>query len=690
MPAPEKRVFFRFQIACGSSQSGRARCMRSVLLSGAIMQKIIGTSLLAAGAVTLALTGTARAQVANTEKDGSVVLDSILVTAGRTPVEKEKSGRAFTVITGEDLAERNVRQVSDALRAVPGFSVSQLGATGGQTQIRVRGAEANHLLVMIDGIEVSETSTGEYDFGGLIVDNIDRIEVLRGPQSAFWGSNATAGVVNIITKGGIRNGFEATGTVEAGSDKSVFTSLGLRGGGEKYDISLAAALDNVGGFNVSDFGTQEDGARNGTLNAKVRVDLTDWMEFASTLRYVKRQADTDAQDFTFGSPTYGRVLDTDDETKMEELFGSVGLTATGLDGALTQKLRFSGSDTRRDNLESGAVTSATKGARLNGSYQATYAFDTPDFAAARHSFTGGYEWQRETFRPSHLQHGFSRDAHSFVAEYRGEFLDQFYLNGAVRHDLNDRFDDATTYSIAGAWQLHETGTRFHTSVGTGVTNPTFYELYGYTPSTFVGNPSLTPEKSLGWDVGVEQSFFDKRFVVDVTYFHQDLTDEIATVYQNIGGTFVSTPINREGKSLRQGVEVSATAEILDGLTANGSYTYTDATEQTVAGGARMVEVRRPRHSGALNLAYSFLDDKARVFGEAIFNGKMFDNSFVTGTSTRVSLDSYALFNVGANYKFNENYEVYGRVDNLFDTDYEEVFGYNTKGLTTYVGVKGRF
>ncbi|WP_321340203.1 TonB-dependent receptor [Breoghania sp.] len=654
------------------------------------MQKIIGAGFLAAGAVTLALTGTAGAQGTNTEDDGAVLLDTILVTAGLTPVEKEKSGRAFTVITGEELAERNVRQVSDALRAVPGFAVSQLGSAGGQTQIRVRGAEANHLLVMIDGIEVSETSTGEYDFGGLIVDNIDRIEVLRGPQSAFWGSNATAGVVNIITKGGIRNGFEATGTVEGGSDKSAYTSLGLRGGGENYDISLAAALDNTGGFNISDFGSQEDGSRNGTLNAKVNVDLTDWIKFASTLRYVNRQADTDAQDFTWMSPTYGLILDTDDETKMEELFGSVGLTATGLDGALTQKLRFSGSETRRDNLESGVVTSATKGARLNGSYQATYAFDTANFLSAHHSFTGGYEWQRETFRPSHLDYGFSRDAHSFVAEYRGEFLDQFYLNGAVRHDLNDRFDDATTFSVAGAWKLHETGTRFHTSVGTGITNPTFYELYGYTPTTFIGNPDLTPEKSLGWDVGVEQSFFDKRFVVDVTYFQQDLTDEIATVYQLVGMTYVSTPINREGKSQRQGVEVSATAELLDGLTANGTYTYTNATEQTVAGGARLAEVRRPKHAGSLNLAYSFLDDKARVFGEAIFNGTMFDNSYVTGSATRVSLDSYAVLNVGANYKFNDNYEVYGRVDNLLDTDYEEVFGYNTKGLTAYVGVKGRF
>ncbi|PTW60624.1 vitamin B12 transporter [Breoghania corrubedonensis] len=648
------------------------------------MYKIIAT----AGVLTLVLQSTSGAQ--SYTEDVPVELGTILVTAGRTPVDKDKSGRAYTVITAKELEEQNVRYVADALRTVPGFSVSRTGSYGGQTQVRVRGAESNHLLVMIDGVDVGETSTGEYDFSGLIVDDIERIEVLRGPQSAFWGSNATAGVVNIITKGGIRDGFEGTARTEAGSDGSSLASLLMRGGGERYDLALSAALRNTGGYNVSDYGSEDDGDRNATLNGKLNVDLTDWLKLDGTLRYVNRRGETDGQDFTFGSPTYGEVLDTDDVTAMEEFSGSLGLTHTSLNGAWTQKARFSGSDATRENEEDGVVTSSTRGSRINARYQSTYAFDALSLLDGHHSLTGGYEWERETFRPSHLDHGFSRDAHSLVAEYRGEFLDRFYVNGAVRHDFNDRFKDATTFSVAGAWKFVETGTRLHASLGSGITNPTFYEQYGYTPSTFVGNADLKPEESLGWDAGVEQAFFDRRFVVDVTYFNQNLTNEITTVYELVGGSYVSTPVNREGESLRQGVEVTATARLLDRLTLKATYTYTDATEQTEAGGARLVEVRRPRHMGSLNLAYAFLDNRARVFGEAIFNGTTVDNNYTTSPSSRADLAGYTLVNAGAKYRINDRFEVYGRIDNMFDADYEEVYGYNTQGRVAYVGVKGRF
>lgn len=647
------------------------------------MHKLI----LATSVFALVLNSGANAQETS-ENDETILLDQILVTAGLTPGEKDKSGRAYTVITGKQLEQDNVRYVADALRRVPGFAVSRTGSYGGLTQIRVRGAEGNHLLVMIDGIEVSETSNGEYDFGGLIVDDIERIEVLRGPQSAFWGSNATAGVVNIITKSGIRNGFSVAARTEAGSDGTALAALLMRGGGEAYDIALSAALRNTGGFNISDYGSEEDGDRNGTVNGKLNIDLTSDLKLESTLRYVNRRSDTDEQDFTYGGPTYGQVIDTDDETATEELFGSVGLTHSALDGALTQKARLTGSDTYREYTAGGAVTSSNEGNRYNASYQATYALETWDFLQARHSVTGGYEWEHETFHPSHLDQTFSRDAHSLVAEYRGEFLDQVFLNAAVRHDFNDRFEDATTYSVAGAWRIPDTGTRLHTSVGLGITNPTFYEQFGYTPSSFVGNPDLVPEESIGWDIGIEQSFFDKRFVVDVTYFNQNLTNEIVTVYPS--PTYIATPVNRDGESLRQGIEVAATLALFEHFTAQASYTYTDATEQTTAGGERLEEVRRPKHAGSLNLAYTFLDDRARLFGEAIFNGTMEDFNYTTVPSSRVKLDSYTLINAGANYKINDHFEVYARFDNILDADYEEVYGYNTQGRTAYVGLKGRF
>lgn len=648
--------------------------------------------MLGAGACALAMAGAAEAQEA---EEGATQLRPILVTDGLTPVEQEKSGRAFTVITGEQLEKNQVRYVADALRQVPGFAVSRTGSFGGLTQVRVRGAEANHLLVMIDGVEVSETSGGEFDFGSLLVDEIDRIEVLRGPQSAFWGSNATAGVVNIITKRGERDGFRASARSEAGTDGTFLGGVSLSGGGENYDVALSGAFRRTDGFNISDFGNEKDGDRNTTLNGKFNVDLAPNLTVDGTLRYVDRKSDVDPQDFSSGGPpdfapgpSYGLVTDGDDWTSTEELFGSIGATYVALDGALTQKARFTGSDIYRENFSDGALSS-NDGNRFNGTYQASYQFETPALLDARHQLTGGYEWERETFAPSHLDERFRRESHSLVGEYRGEFLDQVFLNAGIRRDFNDTFGDATTYSISGAWKVPGTETRLHSSVGTGVTNPTFFEQFGFIPSTFRGNPDLIPEESFGWDIGVEHGFFDRRFVVDVTYFNQDLTNEIATVF---GGPpdFVSSPVNRSGKSKRQGVEVSGTINLLNGLSMTASYTYTDASEQTVAGGPRLDEVRRPKHSGSLSAAYVFYDDRARIFGEAVFNGEAEDVAFVPNLPPRVTLDAYTVVTVGGSFRFNDTFEAYARVENLFDEGYEEVFGYNTQGRTAFFGVKGAF
>jgi vitamin B12 transporter len=647
------------------------------------MQRI----LIGAGALALALAAGAEAQEAATDANDVGQLDEILVTEGLTPVEQEKSGRAFTVISGKELEQNQVRYVADALRLVPGFAVSRSGSFGGVTQVRVRGAEANQLLVMVDGVEVSETSGGEFDFGSLVVDDIDRIEVLRGPQSAFWGSNALAGVVNIITRRGERNGFSGISRSEAGSDGTWLGGVALSGGGENFDAALSGVFRRTGGFNISDFGTEKDGDRNATLNGRFAADLSPEFTVDGTLRYVNRRSDVDPQDFSWGSPTYGQVIDGPDDTATREFFGSLGATHVSLGGALTQKLRFAGSDVYRENFSDG-LTSWNDGIRYNGTYQASYAFDTPGTLDARHQLTGGYEWEQETFSPSHLDETFSRNTNSFVGEYRGEFLDRFYVNAAVRRDLNDRFADATTYSLSGAWRIGTT-TRLHASVGTGVTNPTFFEQFGYVPGSFVGNPDLVPEASLGWDIGIEQSFFGGALVTDVTYFNQNLRNEIAVVY---GGPpdFRSTSINHGGVSERQGVELAASVNLFNGFTATASYTYTAATEQTDAGGPRLDEVRRPEHSGSFTAAYVFLESRARLFGEVVFNGKMEDLAFVPTLPPRVTVPAYTVVNMGGSFMFNEHLEAYGRIDNLFDEYYEEVFGYNTQGRAAFVGLKGTF
>lgn len=639
----------------------------------------------------LALSGSALAQDFDEDDDGATRLPSLLVAAGITPVEQEKSGRAFTVITGEELARSQTRYVADALRLVPGFHVSRGGAPGGLTQVRVRGAEANHVLVLVDGVEVSAVGQGEFDFGGLLVGDVERIEILRGPQSAFWGSNATAGVINIVTRRGPTDGVEIDSRAETGTDGTVMGGLALRGGNERIDAAFSAQYRRTDGFNLSDFGSEKDGSENLTLSGRFNLQLTDNLVIDGSGRFVDRLSETDTQDFAYPpTPTQGLVIDSDDEMGMLEFSGTLGATWTSPDGAWTHVARLSGNGDKREDFAGGVRIAGNTGTRLKAETRSTYRFDTPAIADAVHRISAGYQWERERFRqlapvfdPSQLATK-ERAAHSLIAEYRGEFADQFYLNGAARHDVNEAFADSTTYSLSAAWAIPDTGTRLHGSLGTGVTNPTFFEQFGFIPSQFAGNPGLLPEKSFGWDIGVEQTFLDGDLIVDVTYFNQDLTNEIATVYPP--PTYIATPVNLDGISHRQGVEVAATARLFHGFSATATYTYTDSRD---ADGVR--EVRRPLHSASLSAAYRFWDDRADLFGEIVYNGEMEDNEFIDATpQNRVRLDEYVLVTVGGSVEITDNLSAFGRIENLFDAEYEEVFGYNTQGRTAFVGIKGRF
>lgn len=615
-------------------------------------------------------------------------LEAIVISAGRTPLEAEKVGRATTVITGSSLEKSQVRYVADALRQVPGVAVSRTGSFGGITQIRLRGSESNHVLVLIDGVEVASSSSGEYDFGSMQASDIERIEVLRGPQGALYGSNAASGVIHIFTKGGLRNGYRVTGRSEVGTDKTVLTDLLVQGGNDRIDGAFSAALRRTDGFNISDYGKEKDGDRNVTLNGKVRADLTETLVLDANLRFVNRKSDTDDQDFAFPDrPTQGQVIDTFSHNKTREVYGGAGLTWSLFEDLFVQRARVEYTDLHRRGLNSNN-RNGNDDNRLHLSYQGTLAFQTESFLQAAHSLTGAIEWERESYKnayPGSPDQGRrqQRDLSGYVGEYRLELLERIFLSGALRYDRNEKFKDTLTYNASAAYMHQETGTRLHASIGTGVTNPTFFEQFGFQPSRFVGNPNLMPEENFGWDIGVEQKLLDERLTVDVTYFRERLKDEIQTAYLPGSAT---TPINLKGTSKRQGVEVSASAEIIEGLTARLAYTYLDAREPD-----GREEVRRPMHSGSAGLQYTFLDSRASAFLDAIYSGQKQDSEWINATPrNRVTLNDYVLVNLGADYKLNDNFTLYGRVENAFDQNYEEVYGYNTPGATAFVGIKGTF
>lgn len=613
-----------------------------------------------------------------------IKLDELLVTAGRVPVEAEKVGRAHTVVTGEEIEKRQIRYVADALRTVPGLAVSRNGSTGGLTQVRIRGAEANHVLVLIDGIEVSDISHSAYDFSGLQASDVERIEVLRGPQSSLYGANAMAGVIHIITKKGERNSApKVSAQAETGTDGTLMGSVSTRGGADKFDYALSLAWRRSDGINTAQNGSEKDENKNLTFNGKTSIDLAEDLTLDLGLRVVKKKADTDAFGTIPGTTMGGAVDNRTNNVESREFFTSAGLTHSPWDGQFVQKANIKFADSNRRGNTDSAFPYGNNSKRVTLNYQGTVFLETPTFADAKHSLTGAAEWERETYKNVHGSSAYSRklrdrDMTGLVAEYRGEFWDNLFLTGAVRHDINENFKDATTYSASAAYLIKQTGTRLHGSIGTGVTNPSFYEQFG-SSSNFVGNPNLKPEENFGWDVGIEQSLFDDRFVVDVTYFKERMKNEIQ--YQR------PTVVNLEGTSKRQGIEVSATAKITDDLQVKASYTYLDATEPN-----GQQEVRRPKHSGAINVSQSFMEKRGNVFVDTIFNANMTDTQYTMPTYARseVKLDDFVVMNVGADFKLNDNVQLYGRIENLFDADYEEIHTYNTAGRTAYVGIRANF
>lgn len=597
----------------------------------------------------------------------------IIVSAGRTPVDAQSYARAATIITGEELEQRQVRSVADALRQVPGLHVSRLGGLGGLSSIRMRGSEANHTLVLIDGIETADSSQA-FQFENLDVSNIDRIEVLRGPQSALYGAGATAGVINIITKGGVRNDMRAQVIAETSSAPSRKGSALLQAGSDFADIAIGAFWSDDEGWDVSGDGGEKDSSTKAGGSVKASWDVTSQFRLRGVARYTRFDHDYDETAFGCGGPDC-YVRDGIGSTNGEsvELSGAADISTFA--GAVVHTPRVDYSSRQANDFgQFGASDYAYS--TLKAGHQIALRLG-PD---GRHSLTGAAEFKQERFENSFAGGDEKqRDQYGAVLDYQGDLTDAWFVQLGARYDWNDQFENAVAWSASSSYRLFETGTRFHASLGQAQTNPTFFELYGFVPGTFVGNPSLTPERNFGFDIGVEQSFLDDRATVDVTYFRERLTDEITG-----SGLTVS---NLSGNSLRQGVEVSARFQPIPGLSIDASYTYLDATEPN--GGT---ETRRPEHSAGANIAYSFLEDRAVLGADVTYNGENRQANFgdPSFTSPRVDVDGYLTVDLNASIKVAEGTEVFGSVKNLFDADNSDVLGYAGQPLTAGLGVKMKY
>ncbi|MDF1587006.1 TonB-dependent receptor plug domain-containing protein [Marinimicrococcus flavescens] len=635
----------------------RARAMRRPRLS-----------VLLAAASPLVLAAGAQAQ------DGTA-LPELVVTATRIPTPAREVASSVSVVTAEEIERRQLRTLPDVLRELPGLNMVQGGGAGGQASLFLRGTNSNHTKVLIDGIDASDpsTPTGAFDFAHLLTADIERVEVLRGPQSGLYGSDAIGGVVNIVTKKG-KGPLEVHGGLEAGSFETFNQQAGFSG--SKGRFSYAADLAH---FRSADIPvTPKDlvppgGDRTGndyentTFSGRFGADLTDTLSLGLVTRYTDAELQFTGDDLSVFPSV---PASEQSETRIRQLFTRASATHIALGGDLEQTLglAFTGHE-RRDRPAEGGE-SETKGDRVRLDWQADYRVIEGQI------LTFGAEVQREQIDDSPISAETNSQA-GFV-QLQSSFDDRFFNTASLRYDHNSRFGSEVTWRIAPAVLFKETGTKLKGSVGTAYKAPTLNQLFVSFPSfNFFSNPDLNPEKSFGWEVGIEQELLDERLRMGVTYFRNDIEDLI-------NSTPDFTSLENVNRATTEGVETFVAVAPHETVDIKAHYTYTKATDDET--GDELL--RRPTHKAGLTGQWRPLDGLS-LDAEAIYVGAWVDanRSF---TVPRLDAESYTVVNVAASYAVTEEVTVFGRVTNLLDENYENPVGFEGTGIGAFAGVRLRF
>lgn len=640
--------------------------------------------------VVAALLGVIAAAPDRARSQTPVELDGVVVTASATPLELSQLGNHVTLIEGEALFARGITQVADALREVPGLAVVRNGSFGGATSVFFRGGESDYVQILIDGVQVNQPG-GAYDLSGLTTENVERIEVVRGPSSALHGSDAVAGVIHIITRTG-EGATETSAQFRAGSFGRFDSSVGVNGGGgsASYGVSLARyQTDGILDFN--------NGFENTVLSGRAQIAL----DRRSTASVAARIAD---RQFNFPTDFSGNVIDANqfafnDETSVSVTVDRRLFDAVSLRALVTTHTEGNGNDDRPDGP---ADTLGFFGSESLNSFRRS-ALDlrtTIELGQGTLLTIGGeVETQRiRSFSASESQFGPStgrsnneRDNRAGYAHASGA-LGRLSVNAGVRLEDNERFGQFTTWQMGASLALTP-GTRLRGVAGRAIKEPTFFETFA--DGFARGNPDLEPEVSTSIELGVEQSLLKGDLRLSATWFDQAFEDLIQ--YSPVPEVEGDPNYYNIAEADARGIEVTAAA-FVGRLDLFADFTRLD-TEVVDSGfdsgsGATFVTgeqlLRRPRDSGRFGVGLE-LAQGYRFDGVARYVGERADRNFNAFPAEAVVLESYTLFDMGVTGAVltpaggRPGLELSLRVENLTDEDYEEVFGFATPGRGLYVG-----
>ena len=599
------------------------------------------------------------------------ILDTVVVTGNKIETPLRQVSSSIAVITAEDMARSGQTTVAEVLRDVGGLSVAQTGGTGANASVFLRGAESAYTLFLIDGVEVNDPmSPGRgYSPAHLTVDQVERIEVLYGSQSTLYGSDAIAGVVNIITKRG--EGPPKIGaTIEGGALGTFRSRAGLSGGTTDYRYAVDGSFFNTMGVSANALGNmEEDGYRNTTLGGRFGATPSAAASVDLTVRYTDGRADIDN----------GTGPNGDDPNRINtsrQLFIRPSATLELWSQRWKQTLGYSLVDhSREDDNPADAnqetASNSTFDARLHKvDWQNTLVLaegNTVVFGAETELEQGESESQGPY--PSRFERQTARMTGVYLQELL-QYGDALFAAAGVRIDHHDRFGSEVTYNLAPNVFLEETGTRIKGAYGTGYKAPSLFQLY----SSF-GDSTLQAGTSKSWEAGIEQYLAGQRLAAGVTYFDN--------TYDNmVGWDSETSSYKNVFKATARGMELNGRYAGTAGTSLRAHYTFTDSKDHE----SDEQLLRRPRHNGGI-----VLDQRVRPGIDLNlsyrFSGERRDNDFSTWPATPVTLDGYGIVNVAANWKITPNIQLFGRIDNLLDAEYEEILGYGTVGITGYLGIR---
>ncbi len=607
---------------------------------------------------------------AEEEKDTAVKYDlgKVIVSATKTEAYQAEVGSSTTVITAEDIKKNQKRTVQEVLRDVPGVTVSQSGASGGQVSIYLRGAKAGQTLVMMDGVEMNDPIDGEraFNFAHLNTDNIERIEVVRGPQSTLYGSDAMAGVINIITKKG-KGKPEFTGYFEGGSQNTFREGFGLSGAIEKFNYSLSASRLDSGGMNKVPTGTENDPYKNTAVSSKIGYKVLDNAELSLVASFTDAKTSID----------YGGRQDVSNYTSWFRDLATKLVFDQAINSCWAHTLSFSYHDLRRkDKKEWDAVyldniSDWYKGNNKKIEWQhnispVKWNIMTAGFEYEKESGSSFYYTNPDPWLSSSKQDRKSVDNKGYYFQDQFKLWEKLFITPGLRVDDHELFGTETTYKISTAYFISQTGSRLKGNWGTGFKAPSLYQLYSN-----YGDPNLKPDESKSYDFGFEQSFFKDKLSFNLTYFHNDFRnlidyDNATNKYKNIG--------RARTKGFETGVKFSPVKDLRIG----GNFTYTDTQDKETG----LELLRRPKRQVNFDVNWGFLPNANFNFG-LNHVGSRKDVGYITDKA-------YTIFRLASSYDIMQNFQIFGRVENLFDKKYQEVDGYATLGRSFYAGIKGKF